>query len=397
MRILHVSPSIGLARGGSSHAVLEFVPALRDQGIQVELATTNDDGDQLLEVPLLQKIEYCRIPTYFFPKFFPKSRSLREFTFSSALTQWLWRHLRDYDLVHVHGLFSYPSTVAMAIARWQQVPYINQPHGLLCEWSLQQSQLKKQLYLTMIERANLAHSTALQLTAKKELEEVEQLGLETPKLLIPLGLEPASPIPEARRQLRERLNLPLDQPIVLFMSRLHAKKGLEYLIPALSQLRDLAFTFVLAGTGTPEYEAEIDSLLTQSGLRSRTYRPGFVTGADKQLLLQGSDIFALTSHSENFGVVVLEAMAAGLTLVLTPGVALASLVQEEQLGYITPLDIAQIAETLNRCFAEPAQAKEMGDRARRLMLDRYTWDGIAKQAIAQYEAILQQSPIPVLS
>lgn len=397
MRILHVSPSVGLARGGSSHAVLELIPALRDQGIQVDLATTDDNGDHLLVVPFEQQTDYHSIPTYFFPKFAPKPRSLREFTFSPGLTRWLWNHIQDYDLVHVHGLFSYPSTIAMAIARLKRVPYINQPHGLLCEWSLQQSRLKKQLFLSLIERANLNHSIALQLTAEKERQEVAQLGLEPDKLILPLGLNPAESIPDARQQLRALLNIPIDQPIILFMSRLHAKKGLEYLIPALSQLRDRPFTFVLAGNGTPEYEAEINQILVQARLEARTYRSGFVTGMQKQLLLQGSDIFALTSHSENFGVVVLEAMAAGLTVVLTPGVALSAMLGEENVGYVSALDVDAIASTIEHCLAHPQQAKAIAQRARHLVLERYTWDSIAKQAIAQYEALLQQSPNSIVA
>lgn len=397
MRILHVSPSVGLARGGSSHAVLELIPALRSQGIAVDLATTDDNGDELLGVPFEQQTEYHQIPTYFFPKFAPRIRAVREFTFSGALTAWLWKHVDAYDLIHVHGLFSYPSTIAMTIARLKRVPYINQPHGLLCEWSLQQSRLKKQVFLSLIERANLNHSNALQLTAEKERQEVDLLKLKPEKILVPLGLNISAPIPDARWQLRQWLNIPLEQPVILFMSRLHAKKGLEYLIPALSQIRDRTFSFVLAGNGTPAYEAEIDQLLVQAGIQARTHRPGFVTGQQKQLLLQGSDIFALTSHSENFGVVVLEAMAAGLALVLTPGVALSSLLHEEKVGYVTELEVAKIAEAIEHCLSHPEAARQIGERARRLVLERYSWENIAKQAISHYEAIVRQQATPAFA
>ncbi|MBW4538624.1 MAG: glycosyltransferase [Myxacorys chilensis ATA2-1-KO14] len=389
MKILHVIPSVGLSRGGTSQAVLGLLQALRLQGADVELATTNDDGEALLDVPLEQKVEYQHIPTWFFPRFSPPQSAIREFAFSKALTAWLWKHIAEYDLVHVHALFSYPSTIAMTIARLKRVPYIHQPHGLLCNWSLQQSKLKKQLYLSLIERDNIRQSRFLQLTSVMEEREMKQLALNVPSVVLPLGVSVADPIPDARVRLRKQLKLPEEQPIILFMSRLHHKKGLEYLVPALGQLANLPFTFVLAGNGTPEYEQEVDLLLNKAGIQTRTYRPGFVTGEFKDLLLQGSDFFALTSCSENFGMVVLEAMAAGLTTILTPGVALASVLEEQQLGYVPALDTNEIRETIRYCLESPDIARAVGDRARRFIFEHYTWDQIAATLAETYQAVLK--------
>lgn len=396
MKVLHVIPSVSLARGGTSQAVLELLQALRSQNLDVNLVTTNDDGENLLTVPLGQKTEYQQIPTWFFPRWSAGGAAIREFTFSRELTAWLWHHIADYDLVHVHALFSYPSTAAMTIARIQKVPYINQPHGLLCEWSLQQSQLKKQLYLALVERMNLNHSQALQLTSEMEYQEVNRLRLKTKGMILPIGLSVAAPIPQARQQLREKLNLPSNQPIILFMSRLHHKKGLEYLIPALSKLSDRPFTFVLAGSGTPEYEAEIDQQLIDAGIHDRTYRPGFVIGEFKDLILQGSDIFALTSYSENFGVVVLEAMAAGLATVLTPGVALAEILKTHQIGYVPALEVVEIANTLRNCLDQLPETKMIGDRARQYILEHYTWNQIATKLTQTYAQLLNQKSLAAI-
>lgn len=392
MKVLHISPSVGLSRGGSSQAVLELLQALQAGGVDVELAATNDDGENLLDVPLEQKIVYHGIPTQFFPRFSPNFAAVREFAFSSALTRWLWKHLADYDLVHIHALFSYPATITMKIAHIQGIPYVQQPHGLLCEWSLQQSRLKKQLYLNLIERSNLQQSRCMIVTSAMEEREVEPLKLNVARSLIPIGLSLPAMIPDARQQLRERLQIAPQQPIILFMSRLHPKKGLEYLIPALGQLIDQPFTFILAGSGAPEYEAEIERLLIATGISDRTYRPGFVTGELKQLLLQGSDIFVLTSHSENFGVVVLEAMASGLATVLTPGVALSSMLQEHQVGYVTELQIAAISETLKHCLIHPEQRQKTGEQARQFISDHYAWSRIAAQFANLYQSICTEQP-----
>lgn len=389
MKILHVIPSVGWHRGGASQAVLEMLQVLQTGEVNVELVTTNDNGNDLLDVPLCQLTQYQQIPTWFFPRFSPQVSFVREFAFSWDLTKWLWKNINEYDLVHIHALFSYTSTVAMIIARLKQVPYINQPHGLLCEWSLKQSKLKKKIYLTLIERSNLQHSRNLQLTSTKEVQEVERLELGVPSIIVPLGLEIIPPIHNSREKLQEMFNISPEQKIILFLSRLHYKKGLDYLIPALSKVKGQKFTFILAGNGSPEYETEVSELLITNKLEHCTYRPGFVTGEMKDILLQGSDMFILTSHSENFGVAVLEAMAAGLATIVTPGVALASMIKDNQVGYVPELDILEITKVIEYCLNHPQEAKATGDRARQFILENYTWDTIASKMLSVYQDIIK--------
>jgi glycosyltransferase involved in cell wall biosynthesis len=397
MKILHIIPSVASVRGGPSQAVLETVKALRNQGIAAEIATTNDNGNDLLDVPLNQRIQYQQVPIWFFSRFSPEINSIREFAFSSQLTSWLWQNAANYDLLHIHAIFSYTSTVAMAIARFQGIPYIVRPLGQLCEWSLQQSVRKKQIYLKLIERANLNHAQGLHLTSKQEQEEVAHLGLSVPSFVLPHGLSIPEPLTDVRDRLRQYLNLPADEPVILFLSRLHPKKGLDYLIQALGKLTHHRFTFVLAGSGTKEYEAEIESLLVETGIRDRTHLTGFLTGETKNLFMQGSDLFVLTSHSENFGVAVLEALAVGVPVLLSPGVALASVVQENQLGYIAQLDVLAIAEAVDNYLSNPQAGKDMGDRARQIITEKYTWEKISSDLLTIYRSILKFNSLPAFT
>jgi glycosyltransferase involved in cell wall biosynthesis len=396
MKVLHVIPSVSPVRGGPGHAVIDLVKALCDRNIETEIITTNDNGSELLDVPLGKLIQYKQVPIRFFPRFSPPVSFIQEFVFSRQLTQWLWQHIDEYDLIHLHLMFNYPCTAAMTIARIKKVPYIVRPNGLLCRWSLQQKSLKKRLYLQAIERANLDNSQALEFTAPLEQEEVAALGFKANNFILPYGLYLNAPIPDARYRLRQILQVPEDEPIILFMSRLHHKKGLEYLIPALQKLEHRRFTFLLAGSGDPKYEAQLQALLKSSGIEHRTYFAGFVAGERKNLFLQGSDIFALTSHSESFGLAVLEAISAGLSVVTTPQVPLASIVDEYQLGEVTLLNIDDIAISLNQCLdslTDISSTQARQERSRQLIVEQYTWDAIADKMQEIYRTIIQQKSI----
>ncbi len=388
MKVLHIIPSVASVRGGTSQAVIEIVSALRSQGVDAEIATTNDNGKDLLDVPLHkltdQLAEYGNIPIRFFPRFSPNINAVREFAFSRSLTTWLWQHIAEYDLVQVHAIFSYASTVAMAIARIRKVPYINMPHGLLCEWSLQQSKFRKQIYLNVIERSNLLHCQSLHFTAPQEQSEFNLLGLNIPSFILPHGVQIPTQIP-AQSQLHEILQIPDRYPILLFMSRIHPKKGLEYLIYALSKLKKYNFALVIAGSGELEYVQQIQDLLVTQGISDRTYLVGFVKGETKNLYLQGADLFTLTSYSENFCIAAIESLAAGTPVLITDGVAIAPMVQEQNIGYVTKLEINAIVATIQEFLDHPQIAKQKGDRAQQYIAEHYAWAKIAHNLATIYQ------------
>ncbi|WNZ43379.1 glycosyltransferase [Leptolyngbya boryana CZ1] len=404
MKILHIIPSVSLIRGGPSHAVLEMVWELRQQGIDAVIATTNDDGDGLLQVPFNQWIDYPisateadkTVPVQFFSRFSPALTSIREFTFSFSLTLWLWQHIREYDLLHIHAVFSYPSAIAMKIANLAKVPYIIRPLGSLAQWSLQQGAQKKQLYLRLIQQ-EIQQANALHFTSTQEQQEATASGLAFSSFVLPHGLTLPPSRPDAKTQLRDWLNLPAEDPVILFLSRLHPKKGLDALIAALGQLSNQRFQFVVAGRGTPEYEAELHQQLQAARIQDRTHCVGFVSGDRKHLLLQGSDLFALPSHSENFGIAVLEAMAAGLPVLITPEVALADLVHSEQLGWVASQSPSELAHAIQTCLTTPRIAQSMGERAGQLVRSQFTWQSTIQQLIHHYQTFVQPSSIPASS
>jgi glycosyltransferase involved in cell wall biosynthesis len=409
MKILHVIPSIAPLRGGPSQAVLEMVWALRQQGVDATIVTTNDQGEALLDVALHQWINYPvsaadndqTVPVCIFPRFSAPIDAIQEFTFSFALTTWLFQHIREYDVIHIHAVFSYPSIIAMMLARIFRVPYIIRPLGSLAHWSLQQGSKKKQLYLRLISR-ELAETSGIHFTSMQEQQEAASLNLASPSFILPHGTTFPAVMPDAKNQLRTWLNLPPADPIILFLSRLHPKKGIEVLIQALEHLNkargDQCFQLVIAGSGSSEYEAEIDRCVARAGIQARTHRVGFVSGARKQLLLQGADLFALPSHSENFGIVVLEALGAGLPVLITPEVALADWVQTQQVGWVVPQEAEAIAQALQDFIQSPTVAQVMGERAIQTVRSQFTWQSVIRQLIDRYATIIQPTAeLPILS
>ena len=152
--------------------------ALRDQGVDARILTTNDDGDAINKaLPLGDWFTYQGVPVIAFDRWSPRIRLIREFAVSPSLSIWLARHIHDYELLHVHAIFSYPSTSSMVIARHRGIPYIVRCIGQLSHWSLAQSSRRKRWMLQVVERKNLNGATMLHFTSKAEKDEASVLGL----------------------------------------------------------------------------------------------------------------------------------------------------------------------------------------------------------------------------
>jgi glycosyltransferase involved in cell wall biosynthesis len=378
MKVLHIIPSIGPLRGGPSVAALAMCRALTDEGVACDLVCTNDNGAGVLDVPVGEWTMHEEVRTWFFRRMSPRWRPVREFQIGEGFSPWLARHARDYDLLHVHALFSHLPTVAMAFARRHGIPYVLRPLGILESYSLGRSPWKKRAFLALFDSANIRGASAVHLTSRRE-ENVSRIPGHASRWVIPLGVRiPDGPAAAGRG----------NPPRIVFLSRWHAKKRIEMLLEALSMLGDLDWTLVLAGAGEPGLTDRIHSLVRQYGLGNRVSFPGFLTGDAKAQLLAGADLFVLPSASENFGIAAAEALAAGLPVIVSRHVALCDEIESAQAGWICGDDAAALARTLRTALADPDERRRRGQIAARLARTAFSWKSCAEKLASSYRELL---------
>lgn len=369
-----------------------MVAALRQQGVDASILTTNDHGtDVQAGMPLgrwhQQEALGQVVPVLAFGRWTPPVRVLREFAISPGLSHWLGQHARHYDFVHVHALFSCTTSLGMAQLRRQRVPYILRTIGQLNRWSLGQSRARKQLFLKVLDRANLQGARYLHFTSDAERQEAGDLHLANPSYVLPLGVPSA---PDLRLGTRPVGNT-IYPSRFLFLSRIHPKKQLSVLLDALAVLKHRHPTrpwlLEIAGDGDPEYLQELHERCDALGLVRQVKWHGFVEGEYKQALLQQADWFVLPSASENFGIAAAEALMAGTPVVLAPGVALAANVQAAQAGLVCEPSVEALAGCLEQCLVPPPL--RMQQAARQLADQQFSWRSISRQLIHYYEDILR--------
>ncbi len=390
MKVIQIVPSISLIYGGPSQMILGLAPALAKEGVKVTVITTDSNGDNNqnpLDVSLNIPIQKDGYEIIYF-----RCAPFRRYKFSLDLCKWLNRYAQEFDLAHIHALFSPVSSAAAAICRRRKLPYILRPLGTLDPADLQKKRYLKQIYTAILERENIAGASALHFTSVQEAQISERFGVKTRDLVMQLGV---NPLKENKENIRNQLGIDDDIPLVLFMSRIDKKKGLNLLIPALEKLlvEGLNFHFVLAGTNPqePDYENKIKSQIDHSTLRSHTTITGFVTGDLKSSLLQAADLFVLPSYYENFGIAVAEAMVAGTPVVISDQVHIYQQVQESESGWVTTTDVLTLTESLRTALQNPAECQRRGLNAKEYALQNYSWDAIARQTIQAYKQILAET------
>lgn len=373
VRQLHVVANAGLNSGGEGLAALRYAQAIGKAGGEVTLLSgggvfraqaagaTDDGAFTQIQLPMANNLFSTLVDQYFF--------------IQRLCAQ------RHFNLIHLHGIWPPLLAVAAWVAHRRGIPLVISPHGCLEPWALNYKRLKKQIALKTYLGAVLRSTSLFVATAQQELESIRRLNQRQPIAVIPNGVD----VREAPTRQATKIKT------FLFLSRVHPVKGLLDLVEAWSLVRRPGWRFVIAGGDEAGYRAKVEALIRARRLEADFEFVGFVDGARKQACFDAADIFILPTYSENFGLAVAEALANELPVITTTGAPWQDLL-EHRCGWWVEPGIAGVSGALAEALAcDSGELRQMGQRGRQLVLDKFSWDKIGVTALGVSEWLLTQS------
>ncbi len=390
MRILQLSPYYQPAYryGGPVKSVHELNKALVQAGVDVTVFTTNIDGEQELNVPLEERVGIDGVKVYYYPVQKPRS-----YIYSSRLKHALQAHLPTFDLVHIHGLYLYPTAVTARLCRHYQIPYLISPRGMLDKYAMQMgNRIKrgiKHTYLHLIERSNLDGATALHFTTEEERRHSLYLCSEERSLIVPNSLNT-----DEFRYIHEPTKTEeTGVKTILFLSRINPKKGLDILIPAFAKIvkQHSRVRLRLVGPDDTNYFAEIQQLIAHYQIQPYVNYDGMLLGEEKTRAFEQASLFVLPSYSENFGNVVIEALACGTAVIISNRVNIYPEIQKADAGLVVRCDVDELADAILELLENPKRAAQMGNRGKNLVEAHYSSENVARQMLVGYQAIVKST------
>jgi glycosyltransferase involved in cell wall biosynthesis len=380
LRILNVVPTYypAVRYGGTIRVVHGLAAALAQRGHDVHVYTTTMDGAGDLAIPIGQDQRLDDVHVWYFPV--PRFRRL---CVAPALAEWFRQEVSRFDVVHLHSVFLWPTWVAARAASRANVPYVITPHGMLLREAINgRNRWIKTGWINCIEKRTLARASAVHATAGLESRELKALGTRLQEVVtLPCGVD----WPSSHRPLMQTPYTGLPPRFALFLSRINWKKGLDRLIAAWQWVPDLPL--VIAGNDEEGYQPKLEALARALGVAARIHFIGPVADVDKWGLYEAAELFVLPSYSENFGVVVIEAMAMGCPVIVTPDVGASEVVAESQGGVITANEPATLAAAVRALAADREGRHACSRRGQAFVRDRLSWGGIAARFEDLYRSV----------
>lgn len=379
--------------GGPIISVAALAEGMVARGHRVTVFTTDSNLDQDLDVPVDRPVDVDGVTVWYFRRVDPVRKYLRGIAYlgrsigylhTPAMPGALKRILGTVDLVHTQMPFVSPTRLAGLAAIRAGVPLFYHQRGVFDPERLAYRGMKKRLYIRLVERRLLAGATTLIALTEAEVESYRALGVDTPCRIVPNGIDAAAyrtgPSPAFG-------GVPGDRQVILFLGRLHEIKGGDLLLDAFIRVAAAHPKAVLVMAGPDEglLQDSYRARLEQAGLSGRTLFPGMLTGGAKLDWLARADLFCLPSRAEGFSMAVLEAMASGTPVMLSPGCHFPRAAQVGA-GWVVPRTVADWARALDRVLSDPARLADAGARARDLVEREFAWPGI----VARMEAVYRE-------
>jgi glycosyltransferase involved in cell wall biosynthesis len=384
MRLLHVVPTYLPATryGGPIFAVHGLCRALAARGHAVEVFTTSIDGPANSAVPHGVPVVLDGVTVRYFASPF-----MRRLSWAPSLAGALRRSMPAADLVHLHSVFLWPTWAAARLARRSGIPYVISPRGMLVKKLIaSRHRGLKSAWIGLIEKSNLERAAAIHATSTYEAAELDKFGWDLPRVaIVPNGVDNGDDA-RADEPSADVGALAGSEPLILFLGRIAAVKGLDRLLRGFARSR----RGILAIVGT-DYEGLASHLSRLAGELDIAARvriiPRTVAGADKECLFAAARAFVLPSYSESFGNSALEAMQRGVPVIVTPEVGAAEIVRQARGGVVTDGDATSLGQAIDLFVGDASLASAVGEAGRRHVRDHYGWPSVAARMEALYESV----------
>jgi glycosyltransferase involved in cell wall biosynthesis len=379
-----VIPTLNPADGGPPRIALRLAASTAALGHEVTIlyhdtpAARPAIDQQLAEVPGSDRVHYQILP--------PRYRL--ENLFPGQACKEIDRVIGKFNIVHIHSIWDGLSRAGMMSAYRHSVPFVVLANGMLDPWSLAQKRLKKRLFLTMGLRKLMNRAAFFQAGNIDEKAGFVRAGIKTRIEIIPNGIDPLQfeHLPPAGQFYAAHPELK-NRPYIVFMGRLHHKKGLDFLAAAFTELAPKHPDLQLVVAGPDEgARADFEADIRQANLSDRTHILGPLFGPERFTLLRDAACFCLPSRQEGFSVAVLETMACAVPVVISEPCHFPQ-VAERGAGIVVPLDVPAITAALDRIVSDAAVQKNMSQAARQLVFEKFTWPQIADQLVAAYKSV----------
>lgn len=372
---LHITPSYKPAwiYGGPTLSVSRLCESLVAEGMPVHVYTTTANGPEELavEVGKPQLVDGVRV-TYF-PRWTGDHSHL-----SPALLWQLWRTVRQYEVVHVHSWWNLVSLGAVLVCVLRGVRPVLSPRGMLSTYGQESGQsVPKRLFQAVLGKW-LLRRTILHATARQEVKEGQRMVPDWPHFVAPNSID----LPE-RGQFPRSVRSGTEELQMIFLSRIHHKKGLDILFRSLA---DCAFPWQLTivGDGEYEYVTSLQKQALELGLAERIHWHGWAEGHKRYELLAAADLFVLPSRNENFANVVLEALAVGTPVAVSDQVGMSEYVAKGKMGWVWPLSPSAWAQGLQRIAQSPAERERIAAEAPEWVYTEFAPSRTARNYLDQY-------------
>ncbi len=387
MRILHIVSLYeqDVTRGGVGRAAGLLARGQVRIGANVTVFTTcfGLQGEQLDP----QRQNQGGVWVHFFP-----TRPGSRLFFSRSLLRACLGRVKEFDVVHIHGLWSFPGTCGALAAGWEHVPYVVSPQGMLNDWAMRFRAYKKVPYWYMVERRTVQRAAWIHFATEEEQRQAQTWVAGKKSKVIPIGLDlqEFAALPP-RGAFRDRQGIPRDVPLVAFLGRVHRIKGLDVLLQALVRVKAEVPEVILAIAGPDEdgHTRRLQRLAQSLGIEEHVCWLGAIEEQVKHHFLVDTDVFVLPSFSENFGLAAVEAMAFGCPVILGRGVNIARQVEAYGAGLVVSTEPEALATVIVHALRNQEDRQAMGRGGRRLVAEWYDGEAVAREMLKGYEECLR--------